>query len=151
MEIIVIGVVLLLLYEVVKKAQTASGVSSAGDGGKASDALDNVTQAIFQFEGAGKPGATNAWNNNPGNIGGGQRTFADVGDGWTALTDWVQSHAAQHPSWDFYDLFSYYLNGNTDGQVTAQGDPNTYAEYVAGYVGVDPTQSVAQTLGYPGG
>jgi hypothetical protein len=120
------------------------------------DALDNFTQAIFQYEG-GKPGNRNVVNDNPGNVrsgpgmtgsAGGYATFADVGDGWDALAAWVKKHITANPDWDFYDTFSYYLRGNTSGRTDAQGNSDAYADYVADYMGVPPTSTVSSVLGY---
>jgi hypothetical protein len=120
------------------------------------DALDNFTQAVFQFEG-GQPGNRNVVNNNPGNVrsgpgmtgtAGGYATFGDIGDGWNALGSWVTSHAAAHPDWNFYDFFNYYLRGSTTAASSDdQGNSDAYAEYVANFGGWDPTQTVASVLG----
>jgi hypothetical protein len=120
------------------------------------DAFDNFLHAIFQFEG-GRPGDRNVRNNNPGNLrsgpgmtgkAGGYATFADQGDGWDALTDLVNRRTSQHPDWDFYDFFNYYLRSSTTApSVDAQGNSDAYAEYVANYVGVDPTETVASVIG----
>lgn len=119
--------------------------------------LDNIAQAIFQYEG-GNPGNRNVANNNPGNLrsganmvgtSGGYAVFSDIGDGWDALNEWIQSHAAKNPDWDFYDMMNYYLTGSTTSPAqTNQGNSDSYAEYVANYVGVDPTTPVSSLLGY---
>jgi hypothetical protein len=121
-----------------------------------SNALDDIMQAISDFEG-GRPGDRNIVNSNPGNLrsasgmigkAGGFATFADTGDGWDALQSWIQRHVADHPDWDFYDLFNYYLRGKTTGPtVDQQGDSDQYAEYVAGYAGFNPSQTVSSALG----
>jgi len=119
--------------------------------------LDNIGQAIFQFEG-GQPNNLNVRNNNPGNLrsvpgmtgtNDGYATFADIGDGWTALNNYITSHAAAHPGWDFYDFFQNYLGQPVGSPVTStdQGNSDAYAEYVASYLGVDPTTPVSQVLG----
>ena len=108
------------------------------------DALDNISQAISQFESA------NPKYNNPGaleNKSGQFVTYADQGDGWDALNSYITRHAAANPNWDFYDFFQNYLGQQQGGpSVTDQGDSNSYAEYVAGYLGVDPTQTVSSVL-----
>jgi hypothetical protein len=123
------------------------------DGASGSDALDNITQAIYQFEG-GQPGQRNVVNNNPGDLrsgpgmtgsAGGFATFNDIGDGWDALGSLVQKKAAAHPDWNFYDLFNNWLGGGPDS--APQGDPTAYANYVAGYAGFDPNQTVSSALG----
>jgi hypothetical protein len=137
-------------------SNAAGGVMTSGQGYQSN--LDNIAQAIFQFEG-GQPGNVNVRNNNPGNLRSGEgmtgtasgyATFGDIGDGWNALGDWISSHAANHPDWDFYDMFDYYLRGKTTGvpTVDAQGNSDQYAEYVSGYLGVDPSTTVSSLLGY---
>lgn len=122
-----------------------------------SDALDNITQAIYQYEG-GHSGDLNVRYNNPGAVKGsslatgsgirGISIFADVGDGWQALTDWITSHAAAHPDWNFYQMFSYYLGGNAAAPVNNdQGNSVAYATYVANYAGVNPGQTVSSAIG----
>ena len=126
------------------------------DSSTGNDALDNIMQAIFRFEG-GKASDRNVVNNNPGNLrsgvgmtgtAGGYATYADVGDGWEGLQAWVVSHANAHPEWDFYDMFSYYLGGGT-GKLPegGQAKADQYADYVASYGGFDPTQSVWEAMG----
>lgn len=104
--------------------------------------------AIYQFEGGGKSNATNSWNNNPGNIGGGKATYPTQQDGWNALYSYIANHAQAHPDWSFVNFFSYYLNGDpTASQTTNQGSPESYASYVAGKLGVSPDATVSSTLG----
>jgi hypothetical protein len=121
---------------------------------QSSDALDNIEEAIARFEGSGlgrnNPGNIKAipGRSYPGQVGTDSQGFAiggDEGDGWGWLNDWITSHAAAHPDWDFYDLFNFYLRGSTDTPTSdAQGNSDRYAEFVANYVGADPTSSVAQ-------
>ena len=145
-------VALVLLFFKGKAGASASTVAAPGDtvqsyGG---DALDNLAQAVFQFEG-GKPGNINVRNNNPGNLrggpnqigirgAGGYAVFQDQGDGWDALNGWITRHAQTNPGWDFYDLFSVYAPKSD------HNDPDAYAEYVANYMGVDPSQTVSSVL-----
>lgn len=120
------------------------------------DALESFAQAVFHYEG-GKPGNRNVTNNNPGNLKAGPgmtgkaagfATFDGQG-GWDALKTYIAKHASQHPEWDFYDFFDYYLRGSTVTPATdSQGNSDAYAEYVAARVGVDPTQNVSAALGY---
>lgn len=125
------------------------------------DNLDNILQGIFDFEGSG-PSSRASRNNNPGNIEAGSwarsmgsvgsdgrfAKFSDIGDGWAALATYVQQHASQHPDWNFYDFFNYYLHGSTTAPPTdKEGNADQYADYVAGYAGVDPTTSVADAIG----
>jgi hypothetical protein len=154
MDVIVIlfaaGLAWLLYKGAHASTSTAPGAGAInGASASAQNFLDNIGQGIFQWEGAGKPGATNSWNNNPGNVGGGLATFNDSGDGWDALNGFIQQHAAEHPDWNFNQFFAFYLNGDPTKQgVTAQGDATAYAAYVANYVGVVPTTSVGSLLGY---
>jgi hypothetical protein len=134
-------------------SRAAGGASMPGS--SSGGVLEDIGQAILQYEG-GKPGNRNVKNNNPGNLksasgmtgtAGGFATFGDEGDGWDALYSWIKRHAADHPDWNFYDLFGYYLRGSTTAKaVDKQGDSNAYAEYVANYAGLDPTQSVESAL-----
>jgi hypothetical protein len=126
----------------------ATGVSNMNASSADPNALNTMAQAIFNFEGGGKPGATNSWNNNPGNIGGGQATYSSAADGWNALMNYITGHATEHPDWTFQQFFSYYLTGNpNNSQVTNQGDPVSYANYVANYMGTSPDQTVSSALG----
>ncbi len=122
--VLIVGAIAALwLYE----EEKGGGVSAVSTGSSGSNAetnasgqnylsnLNNIAQAIFQYEG-GNPGNLNVINNKPGNLrsganmtgtNGGYATFGDIGDGWDDLNEWIESHAATHPDWDFYDLFSY--------------------------------------------
>lgn len=113
-----------------------------------SNAVQSMAQAIYNFEGGGKQGATNSWNNNPGNIGGGKATYPTFQDGWSALVNYITGHASQHPDWTFTQFFSYYLTGNAgSAQTTSQGNPVSYANYVADQMGASPDQTVSSALG----
>lgn len=140
----VVGVVAWLLIE---GNSATSSQSGGGDGGTGNDALDNVAQGIFQYEGNGQPGATNSWNNNPGNVGGGQNTFASIGDGWDALYADITGKAQSNPGWTLQNFFNNYLGNNAnDSSSTDQGDPTAYANYVANYLGVSPTDTLNSIL-----
>jgi hypothetical protein len=110
---------------------------------------DTIMQAIYQFEG-GRPGNRNVVNNNDGNLrsdpnaigsAGGYAVFADRGDGIDALNGWLNRHIQAHPGWDFYDLFGTYAPRSDNN------NPDAYAEYVANYAGVDPSQTVSSVWG----
>jgi hypothetical protein len=121
------------------------GISSSGT----TDPLDNIGQAIANFESGGNPNALSYRSNNPGAIesGGQIRTYSDLGDGWDALNQYITSHAQANPQWDFYDFFQNYLGQEQGGPtVTSQGNSDAYAEYVANYLGVDPTTPVSGVL-----
>jgi hypothetical protein len=124
------------------------------------DNLDNIVEGWARQEGFYKQGAVPQRSNNPGDIktrsgddvvghtASGIAVFDDVGDGWQTLTDWITSHAKAHPDWDFYDLMSYAFRGSTTAPpVDDQGDSNSAAEYIAGYAGLDPTQTVSSAIG----
>lgn|GEM_PF-1964925 len=167
MDIVLLAILALCAWLFLGKGSSqASGVNgsaspsfnnSVGAYGDPSDALDNFVQAIFHHEG-GRSGDRNVVNNNPGNLRSdsnmigtqaGYAKFGDVGDGWDALSSYVQRHVAAHPDWDFYDFFSHYLGGNPENGAAPsnQGDSDAYAEDAASYVGVDPTTAVSQFLG----
>lgn len=104
--------------------------------------LSAMASAIYDLEGGGKPGATNSWNNNPGNIGGGQNSYSTPAQGWQELYDYISNQAQANPQWNFYDFFSNYLGTPGVLTTTSQGNASNYANYVAGQVGADPNQSV---------
>jgi hypothetical protein len=112
------------------------------------DVLANIVQAINRMEG-GKPGNLNVRNNNPGNLrsdpgqvgtNDGFAVFANMDDGYEALSQWITRHAAAHPDWTFYDLFNVYAPSSDNNK------PNQYAEFVASQAGVDPSQTVSSVL-----
>jgi len=116
-----------------------------------SDGLDNFMQGISNFEGTGR----STRNNNPGNLkapGGdpsfwsgqvgvdpqGFAIFSDIGDGWTALQKDIATQARRNPLQSFYDFFGTY---------SPDGNSDSYAQYVAGYMGVDPNTPIGSVLG----
>lgn len=117
----------------------------------ASNPLELMAEAIYQNESGGSPDSLAARNNNPGNLknlSGSFNQYPDFGSGWNALQDYITRHATQHPDWDFFDFFDWYLRGSTTapGQ-DSQGDSDAYADQVAAYMGVDPTQTVSSAIG----
>jgi hypothetical protein len=161
--LIAIVAVLVYLYE---KSTGTSGTATPSEptsalGNFYQNNLDNLGEAIKQFEG-GKPGDLNVRNNNPGNIKSGSYTrsaigtdykgfavFADPGDGWDALNNYIAAHAADHPTWNFYDFFNYYLHGSTTASpVDQEGNATAYANSVASYMGVDPNTPISTLFGY---
>jgi len=129
------------------QSDTAAPVSD-GSGGSGNNALDNIAQAINNFEG-NSAGAISTRNNNPGNLvsgpnmigtNGGFAVFSDIGDGWDALIERIQSWANANPDADFYDFFSIYA------PASAGNNPDEYADYVANYLGVPATLPVASAL-----
>ena len=127
-----------------------SSDTAAASAPSSNNPLDNITEAVARIEGYYQNGSLAQRTNNPGNIGtyGGKvASYADAGNGWDALMLWVQTHAQQNPNWDFYDMFHYYLTGDTLSNGGPGQTPDQYAEYVANYVGVDPTTPVSSVLG----
>jgi hypothetical protein len=125
---------------------SSSSDSSGSSGSSLGDAWDNLLQGINIAEGNG-PNNISTRNNNPGNLvagpnqvgtSGGFAVFSDIGDGWDALTAWVQKWVSANPNGDFYDLASTY---------TPDGHSDQWAENVAAYLGTTPTQPVSQFLG----
>ena len=145
-------------------ASTAPGAFGApqtdGPGSSLADyspsTASEMAQAIYQFEG-GQPGNVNFDNMNPGNLRSapgetgtnrGYATFGSFTDGFAALQNYITQHAAAHPGWNFYDFFNYYLRGSTTAPSSdAQGNSDTYAQYVANYLGVPATAAVSSVLG----
>lgn len=148
--LLIVGLVLIWAWE---NSRAQTGSITVGDGSTASTstsggALAQMAQAIFEYEGGGKSGATNSWNNNPGNIGGGSKTYPTLADGWNALDNQITTDASNNPSWSFYNFFAHYLGNSPDDlSATSQGNPQAYAQYVAGQLGVDPNDTVSSFLG----
>ncbi len=112
--------------------------------------LNAMEQAIAQYEGFNVPGSLAQRTHNPGDVGtfgGNVASYPNDTAGFGALGNWLQSKASANPGWDFYDMMTYYLTGDTMGTPAPGQNPNAYAEYVAGQLGVDPTTPVSQVLG----
>lgn len=132
------------------------GGPGSGGGEYGGSLLSEMAQAIFNFEG-NQPGEIAYDNNNPGNLKsapgmvGTDRGFAIFGsqsDGFGALESYISRHTAANPNWDFYDFFDNYLRGSTTAPaIDQQGDSNSYAEYVANYLGVPATTPVSSVVG----
>lgn len=154
--VLIIAIGLLWLWYT-NRGQSATQTGSGGfmdlggvpsSGGSALGPIQQMAQAIYQFEGGGKPGATNEWNNNPGNIGGGQTTYPTQQAGWNALYSYIQRHVQANPGWTFQNFFAYYLTGDANNlNATNQGDPVSYASYVASQLGASPDQTVSSVVG----
>lgn len=160
---ILVAIVALLVFFAWKR-EKASGATSTPTSnpyglGASSNPIDDMGEAIARFEGFYQSGSVAARDNNPGNLkqrggagwvgstGAGFAEYQDVGDGWTSLNDYLTRHIQAHPDWDFYDFFSYYLRGKTNGATQDnQGNSDAYAEYVASYMGADPTQTVSSAI-----
>lgn len=152
--ILLIAAVALWLW-IQSQSQNASAVTTgnfnmttSNQTGSVPSSVQAMAQAIYQFEGGGKQGATNSWNNNPGNIGGGQATYPNAQSGWNALYSYIQRHVSANPNWTFQNFFAYYLTGDANNlQTTVQGDPVSYASYVANALGASPDQTVSSVVG----
>lgn len=115
-------------------------------------ALDTIALTIQQQEGY-YPNTPAYVNNNPGNIiytpyyasafgatkgSGGFSYFPDYGTGYAALLHQIQVDAARGDT--FYDLTYSWLGSGTGG------DYKSYAETIAGSLGVDPNTRVADVI-----
>lgn len=95
-------------------------------------------QAISQFESGGKADAFNFRNNNPGNIRDSHGNFikyATMDDGWQALYDDLNAKLRKYPNYSLVNYMARYL-GNPDPlnpQVTNQGDPFAYAQFIVNW------------------
>lgn len=156
--LLILAGLLLWLYTKGQSSGAAAGVSGAnaspagGGGTNAADysPVSQFAQAVATYEGYYVPGSLAQRSNNPGNVGtfGGKvASYPDAQSGWDALTNWITGKASANPQWDFYDTMRYYLTGDTMGTPGPNQNPDAYAEYVANQLGVQPTDSVASTLG----
>lgn len=152
--VLILGLVVLVLWLLGQSAASADTVSeSSGNEAQdmlGGDGLDKMSEAIARFEGYYVPGSLAQRTNNPGNVGtyGGRVTsYPDAGAGWDRLHGYLRDKVSAHPEWDFYDLMRYYLTGDTMGAAGANQAPDEYADYVAHYVGADPTQPVSSIFG----
>jgi hypothetical protein len=137
-----------------RKSSTPSAAPSiaASDSG---GTIGDLIQAIGDFEKSGfsrnNPGNLRPSSPLPGQVGtspAGFAIFDTPESGQSALQSLITRRDTQHPEWDFYDFFNYYLRGSTTAaSVDAQGDSDAYAEFVASRLGVDPTTPVSQAIG----
>jgi hypothetical protein len=112
--------------------------------------LATMENAIATMEGFFTPGSLAQRTHNPGDIGtygGNVASYPSDSAGFNSLGTWLQNHASANPNWDFYDTMRYYLTGDTMGTPGPGQNPDAYAEYVAGQLGVDPTTPVSQVIG----
>ncbi len=146
---VVLIVIAAVLWLFARKSGS-TGTASTFGGQMSSNGLDNITEAIARFEGYYKPGSVAQRTNNPGNVGtfgGNVASYTNEGDGWTALQNWVTNHAAENPSMTFTQMMDQYLTGSINGTPGPNQDPAGYANFIADYVGVDPSTPVSQVLG----
>ena len=111
---------------------------------------NKIAQAIAHMEGFFVAGSIPQRTNNPGDIGtfGGKvRSYGTAAQGFDTLDSYIESHATANPTWDFYDFFHYYLTGDTMGTPGPGQNPDGYADYVAGQVGVNPTTPISSVIG----
>lgn len=124
--------------------------------------IQDWATAIAKVESGGNPDALSYRNNNPGNLtpirGGwsGQvgtngpfAVFDSLQSGWNALYADLQHNVNANPNWTLTNFFAHYL-GNPDPlhpQVTDQGNPFTYAQSVAGQLGVSPDATLGSLFG----
>ena len=138
-------------------AAAAPGADSSEGGAMAS--LTDWANAIFHFEGGNK-GDLNVRNNNPGNLkysgqtgatGADSRGFAVFSSfdaGLAALVADLQAKVNKYPDYTLLQIMTRYLGGNVKNpQVTAEGDPYKYANYVAGKLGVSTSDTLADIFG----
>jgi hypothetical protein len=133
-------------------SNTGTAVQSDNTAGSVADYMNvrQVSEAIAKMEGFFVPGSLPSRSMNPGDIGtyGGKvRSYPTVEAGFSALDAYISQHAAAHPDWDLYDFTRYYLTGDTMGVAGPGQNPDSYAEFVAGQLGVDPTTPLSQLLG----
>lgn len=125
--------------------------------------IKDFANAIFNFEG-GKPGNLNVRNNNPGNLkaapdeftgtttvrdANGFVIFPSFDAGFAALQNQLNKTVNDQPSLTLTQFFARYL-GQSDflnPKVTSQGDPFSYANTVAGKLGVSPETPIGQIFG----
>ena len=147
---IVIVVAILWLVSSGGASQSSSYPQDGVTAMSQNDPLTQMSKAIAQFEGYNVPGSLPNRTNNPGDIGtyGGKvGSYPDAASGFSALQNYISGHAANNPGWNFYDFFTYYLTGDPNGTPGPNQNPNAYADYVAGALGVPATTPISQVLG----
>jgi hypothetical protein len=121
--------------------------------------IQDFASAIFGFEG-GDAGDRNVRNNNPGNLKFAGQPGATLGDdgfavfpsldsGFAALDRQLTKTTNEMPTLTLTQFFARYL-GQSDfltPKVTSQGDPFSYANTVAGKLGVSADQTLGQIFG----
>ena len=157
MDAVLVLVLAVLAWLFVKRSNAGNSVTgwanyedNTSTGDVVTGGTNLIAQAVAKFEGFFKAGSLPNRTKNPGDIGtfGGKVASYPTNDaGFAALDSYINRHATANPSWDFYDFFRYYLTGDTMGTAGPGQDPDAYAEYVAGQVGVDPTTPLSQVIG----
>lgn len=130
--------------------------------------IDQLVQAIEQFEGFFTPGSVAQRNNNPGNLrsGPGQTgtdpngyaIFPDVATGTAALYNQVNLNISRGLSLNTFfagqrDASGNLLPGGYPGYAPAADNnvPSQYAATVAGWLGIDPSASLSASSVPDGG
>jgi len=147
---VVLGVAVVWLASQSNASQTDAYIGGGSMANTSSDPLGAMANAIATMEGFFVSGSLPQRTNNPGDIGtfGGKvRSYPDSSAGFSALQNYIGTHAAAHPDWNFYDFFHYYLTGDPNGTPGPGQNPNGYAEYVAGALGVSAATPISQVLG----
>lgn len=124
----------------------------------------NFAQAIFRFESGGDySNSKAARNNNPGNLRppngnpsfwqgqtgvdpqGGYAVFDSLSSGFRALQMQINLNAARSPNMTLTQFFAKFLGQNpSNPEITKEGNPFTYAGTVAGWLGLDKTNTVSE-------
>ncbi|MFN3324296.1 MAG: hypothetical protein ACK5AZ_12425 [Bryobacteraceae bacterium] len=113
--------------------------------------VDAIAHAIATMEGFYVPGSLAQRNNNPGNLrnwgslptNSGYAVFPTVEQGWAALKRQVKLNIGR--GLNLYEFFGG-KPGTYAGYAPAADNnrPNQYAEFVAGRVGIDPTEPLTK-------
>lgn len=112
---------------------------------------DSISQAIAHMEGFYSPGTIAQRQNNPGNLRSwgtypvvnGYVQFPDAAAGWSALNQQVNLNISRGLT---LQEFFGGKPGVYDGYAPSAdaNNPKSYAQYVAGQVGIDPTVPLSQ-------
>lgn len=156
-----LGVILYVLWE--KLMVSDSNYFGATGGGGAlpdqpapaasGDKLSLWARLIQTFESGGDSNALNYRNNNPGNIRGGNGEFLsfDTPDaGMAALKNDLKAKVTKYPDWTLEQIMARYLgqSGNPPTPaITNQGNPFSYAAYIAQGLGVKATDTLRNIFG----
>jgi len=109
-------------------------------------------KAIAEFEDFYNPGSVARQNNNPGNLKDPAtnefRVFANVEAGWLALQQDLRAKVGKYPDYTLLQIMTRYLGGNVAAPaVTGEGNPFTYAKFIAQKLGVSMEQTLASIFG----
>ena len=120
--------------------------------------IDGIAQAIATMEGFFKPGSLAARNNNPGNlrswgstpIAAGYAAFQSADQGWAALRSQIQKNVNRGLT-----LREFFAGkpGVYAGYAPSadKNNPEAYAKFVAGRLGVDVDTPLSQIVDSDGG